>query len=374
MLADSFDSVRLPNQSLRIMAKVLEEHGLAVAPLMAEAGIEGSVLDDPWATVTGQQELDFQTLFVKTTRHIPGIGLVTGQRYRLMAYGPIGLAAMVSATVIDGLRLFSRLQALGFSMMNYQIVERDGMATGYAADDTYAPASIREFMHERALTSVTTFFNDMRQQRMPLDRIESVLQRPRNWMDVETLLGTEVIFGAPRTTFHFAEGAEAQPLPMANPLLEESYLKLCLNLLETSPNPDEFVRSVYHVLMQSRMGFPSAREVASELSISERTLHRHLKARGTSFGTIIDNVRLRRARELLENTSRSIEAIGERLGFAETASFCRFFKRVAGVSPSDHRRTSCRIMAHLIPGAKGPGMKREGVLAAPSPAADFNPG
>lgn len=372
MLADSFDSVRLPNQSLRIMAKVLDENGLAVAPLMAKAGIDRSVLDDPWATVSGQQELDFQILFVEATRHIPGIGLLTGQRYRLMAYGPIGLAAMVSATVIEGLRLFSRLQALGFSMMNYQLVERDGVPVAYAADDRYAPASIREFMHERALASVTTFFNDMRQQRMPLDRIESVLQRPKNWMDIETLLGTEVVFGAPRTIFHFAEGAETLPLPMASPMLEESYLKLCLNLLETSPNPDEFVRSVYHVLMQARMGFPSAREVASELGISERTLHRHLKARGTSFGTIIDNVRLRRARELLENTSRSIEAIGERLGFAETASFCRFFKRVAGVSPSDHRKTSCRIMGHLIPGAKGPGMHREGVLAAPSPAPDLN--
>ena len=68
-------------------------------------------------------------------------------------------------------------------------------------------------------------------------------------------------------------------------------------------------------------------------------LVRHGQTPANRLGAL-DTVRLRRARELLDGTSQDIQTISDVLGFAEVASFSRFFRRVAGVSPSIYRRNS----------------------------------
>ncbi|MEC7258808.1 MAG: helix-turn-helix transcriptional regulator, partial [Pseudomonadota bacterium] len=84
---------------------------------------------------------------------------------------------------------------------------------------------------------------------------------------------------------------------------------------------------------------------ADELGVSERSLHRKLAETGTSYRQILDNVRLRRARELLDNSDLPMSEISERLGFSEMASFSRFFRRVAGLPPSNYRKNGLRIVA-----------------------------
>lgn len=338
-------SVRLPNQSIRIMAETLSDNGIDPAPLVVEAGLAPDILHDPWGTLTGHQELAFQRLFWRATRHIEGIGFQTGLRYSLIAYGPLGLAALVSRNVTEGLRVFTTMQALGYALLEFDIMEKDGVATGFVANDEYVPADLMEFLHERLLGSGPTFFRDMRQENLPLRLIESRLDRPRGWMDLETRWQTEIVYRAPRSCIHFAEGSGTLPLPLANPLLAENYRKLCQNMLDTSPKRAGVVKSVYQLLMKSRGAFPSASEAAVELGLSERSLHRKLAETGTSYRQILDNVRLRRARELLDNSDLPMAEISERLGFAEMASFSRFFRRVAGLPPSSYRKNGLRIVA-----------------------------
>lgn len=345
MQVDRLESIRLPGQSLRIMVEVLNELSIPVAPRMAAAGIDLNALDDPWSTVSGHQELKFEKAFFEATKHLPGTAFHLGLQYNLVIYGPLGLAVLVSPTVTHGLRLFTELQALGYSILQYRLLERDGVGTALAANDQYTPPEMLPFVHERALGSVPTFFRDMCQKPLPLKFIESPLSRPKNWLGLEDRWQTEIIFESTRTAFHLADGAGAVPLPMANSTLAGNYRRLCEKTLETSPNLDGFLHSVYQVMMLSRTGFPTVTEVAARLKVSERTLHRHLAQRGSSFGDVLDNVRLRRARELLEDSLLTVEAISECLGYAETASFSRFFKRMTGSTPSNYRTTSRDIFS-----------------------------
>lgn len=325
------------------MSDFLLENGVRPDSLVRAAGIDPAVLADAWGTVTGVQELRFEQLFIEATRDIPGAAYKVGLRYKLFAYGPLGLTVMVSPNVTAAMREFTRMQALGYSILEYRLLEKDGEGTALAASDAACPPGMRDFMHERALGSVPTFLHDLLQRPFPLKYIESPLVRDRGWMRIEDDWQTEVRYGAPRTVFHFAEGAGRLPLPLADAALSESYRRLCENQLETSPNIEGFLISVYQILMNARGPFPSAAQVAASLNISERTLHRKLSDRNTSFGRALDTVRLRRARELLDGTSHDIQTISDKLGFAEVASFSRFFRRVAGVSPSIYRRNSRNV-------------------------------
>ena len=51
----------------------------------------------------------------------------------------------------------------------------------------------------------------------------------------------------------------------------------------------------------------------------------------------LENIRLRKARELLESTSLSISDIARTAGYNDSNYFARSFKKVYGVSPRDYR-------------------------------------
>jgi AraC-like DNA-binding protein len=82
----------------------------------------------------------------------------------------------------------------------------------------------------------------------------------------------------------------------------------------------------------------SAGEVACELGLTERTLHRQLKAAGTSFRAELDKERMAVSMQLLEGTSLSIHDIAASLGYADSSSFNRAFRRWLGCTPSTWRK------------------------------------
>jgi AraC-like DNA-binding protein len=82
--------------------------------------------------------------------------------------------------------------------------------------------------------------------------------------------------------------------------------------------------------------------VAAELNLHPRTLHRHLRAEGTSFQMIKDEVRRDVMLYYLQQTRLDFTRISERLGFAEQSVMTRSCQRWFAASPtrlrSDPRR------------------------------------
>lgn len=339
MKLETLGTTRLSNLSVRIMSAMLEESGIDAYPMLRAACLEPINLVDPEGQVSAAQELRCQEAFVAATRHIPGIWLRTGLRYRLMSYGPLGLLVLSAATVSSALRQLNRYQALTFSLLTYPIEMVGEDPVAMRVDDSTSPPSLREFLHERALGSVAMLLNDMRQRPFPLDRVDSVLDRPPNWLGCEELLGVPVRFNAGQTKWVFRPGIGSEPMPMASALMEETYQRLCDQLVNQPRARDDMVERFYGVMMSAPKGFPTATQVAEKLAISERTLHRRLSAQGLVFSSVLDRVREKRAREYLERSRLSIAQIAEMLDFAETASFSRAFKRWTGMSPLLFRKT-----------------------------------
>ena len=81
-------------------------------------------------------------------------------------------------------------------------------------------------------------------------------------------------------------------------------------------------------------------DIAKQLHVSVRTLERRLQEAGTSFRAIRDTVLARRARTLLEKTSRAIGSISEELGYSDPVAFNFACHRWFGASPRAVRRGS----------------------------------
>jgi AraC-like DNA-binding protein len=91
--------------------------------------------------------------------------------------------------------------------------------------------------------------------------------------------------------------------------------------------------------MDARAGISRA-TVASRLGLSERQMNRRLAAEGLTYIGIVEGVRYERAREYLVAGGTSLKAVASDLGFAESNSFSRWFRKMAGITPSEFRQRS----------------------------------
>ena len=80
--------------------------------------------------------------------------------------------------------------------------------------------------------------------------------------------------------------------------------------------------------------------VARALYMSSRKLQRQLQRAGTTFNTLLNEIRQDLAQKYLREEDTSMTEIAFLLGFSESSAFSRAFKRWVGVSPSEYRKTA----------------------------------
>jgi AraC-like DNA-binding protein len=73
--------------------------------------------------------------------------------------------------------------------------------------------------------------------------------------------------------------------------------------------------------------------VAAKMALSRQTLFRKLKAEGTTFEKILDQLRQRLAVDYLRSKKVSVNETAYLVGFSDPAAFSRAFKRWTGASP-----------------------------------------
>ncbi|MEO1231851.1 MAG: helix-turn-helix domain-containing protein [Myxococcota bacterium] len=78
---------------------------------------------------------------------------------------------------------------------------------------------------------------------------------------------------------------------------------------------------------------------AEHVNLNERTFTRRFrKAQGMSPADFIRNMKVERARELLERSRIPADEVAARVGYADPAAFHRAFKKETGMSPGAYRR------------------------------------
>jgi transcriptional regulator GlxA family with amidase domain len=87
-------------------------------------------------------------------------------------------------------------------------------------------------------------------------------------------------------------------------------------------------------------------DVAREIGISPRHFKRRFKqALGETPLGYLQRVRIEAAKQKLERSSMPVCEITWQIGYADTSSFCRLFKKTTGLSPRDYRERFSRQRA-----------------------------
>lgn len=83
----------------------------------------------------------------------------------------------------------------------------------------------------------------------------------------------------------------------------------------------------------------SLESLSDHFGINDKYLSKLFKETiGINFGEFVSRIRLERAKHLLLQTSASVQDIGQQVGYGNSITFSRVFKRTLGMTPSEYRQ------------------------------------
>lgn len=102
---------------------------------------------------------------------------------------------------------------------------------------------------------------------------------------------------------------------------------------------DEPIRRLQRWIEENVAADLGVAALAARAAMSERTLQRRFdEATGLSVSRYVQEVRIEKARGLLERTHMPVAEICETVGYADPSAFSRLFRSICGVSAGDYRR------------------------------------
>mgnify|MGYP005852097921 CR=1 FL=1 len=155
---------------------------------------------------------------------------------------------------------------------------------------------------------------------------------------LEEYLGCPVIFNHDKLILIFDKNVLDLPIITGNKemlAIFEDYMNE-IRIHETGQN-NSLTRTVRRYLMHSLSNADlSLKQVAARFNMSERNIQRRLKAEGTSYQKILNDLRMELSQKYLKEEI-PLPEIGFLLGFDSQSAFNKFFKKHFGTQPSAYK-------------------------------------
>ena len=126
-------------------------------------------------------------------------------------------------------------------------------------------------------------------------------------------------------------------MPRADDQTMRLLTEVCERQLQEAEAETSFIGRLRWFLINRVSSPPRLDDAARALGLSPRSLRRRLATLGTSYQTLLDEVRGRTATRLLQESNAPVSTIAYELGFGSPSDFSRAFRKWTGRSPSAWR-------------------------------------
>lgn len=328
----------ISTQIVRHIRDCLELAGVASAPLLEQHGIQPDKVDDRDQVVSLADYVRFFESAAGAARN-PHFGLHAARVMSADGLGPLSFLFLSAPTLGKAFQTFTEyLDAMQESTFNAFEIDNEVCHFTYAIrDDGIAPR------RQDSEYSIAVMCNLVRQylgRRSPPAEVHFEHERQGALAWYENYFDCPVYFEQPHNRLYLPSGLlERSSSALSSELFPiiAGHLKTRLHEHVEGLSTTDQVRDL--LMAHSPDALPSLDAAAERLGWSRATLMRKLVDEGSRFGDLVAERRLGSARQLLSSSARSIADIALASGYSETASFTRAFRRHAGVTPSEWRKT-----------------------------------
>lgn len=337
----------VPVANLRMMLAIAADHGVSPEQVLAGSGLTLALLETPDLRITAVEAARVMSRLVELT-HSRAIGVEFGLRTTPTAHGYLGYAAMACGTIQEALELVIRYLHLRQQDVRLRL-HVDDTHLLVEARDNHEIGPFRSLIYEGLLIGLVRMFGFLIGEAQP--ECELWFDWPeRDYYAAYRSRLPPLRFGMPVCQIRLPRRYLERRLLTAEPGTMKKAVAECEREMATAAPPAEnLIERVRAELRPGTDGYPSLETVASCLFMSGRTLKRKLEARGSSFQTLLDEVRHRDALRLLENPDLDIQQIATVLGYKDPPSFTRAFKCWSGHSPSEMRGPRSGVCGRSCP-------------------------
>lgn len=334
------DDPVVPLHHPRLLVETAAEQGAARQALLAGTSITEAMLESPDARISYQQ---FGVL-VRNAMTLTGnraLGIDVGKRCHLPQLGMVGLAIMSTSTMRDALAAGLRHSKRIAPTFDLSMESAGGLAR-LIVQESVPTAPFQAFATELLLTAYAIQARTLLGAAVPIRRVQLAYPRPDYAERYREVADVPYEFDAPTTIVELDAALLDSKLAFGDP----ASAKLAEQYFAEHPLPanesDGLVLQVRRRIAAAPGKAPEVAQIARELQTSERSLRRGLQQLGTSYQTILDEVRRERALDWTRSTAMPFDQIASQLGFSDVRSFRRAFKRWTGCTPSELRAQSAR--------------------------------
>jgi AraC-like DNA-binding protein len=324
----------VPVYYLGHLIDALQEHAFPIHEWLASEGVGQEAL---YTYDTKLKPAQFDQLLKQVLAHPSRehLGLTVGRKLQIAHHGTFGLA-LLNCENIEHIILFVqrylviRIPFIEISILSYEY------EVVVLAKDTHWKGELHRFVIEAVTGAMLNIFAALVQSvpTLSISRLFFDYQKPAYVEKYNDFAVKKIEFNYGYCGIAIDKNSLQAKIPNIDKLSFLQAEKACEQELRRWLHFASFKGKVQQNLMQYQSSRPNLEDVALQLNVSARSLHRYLKNEGTSFKKVLDIHQAAVAKECLLIYGYSVTQTAATLGFVDLANFRRAFRRWYNCTPS----------------------------------------
>ena len=315
--------------------KVIESYNKDPEPYFRKAHIDPRLINDPSArfSLTAMDNV-YHELYKQVDD--PCMGLKLASVWHPSHLASLGYAWLASSTLYTALNRLSRYVRIINDAISVSLEEEgDNLVITITSDDREIPAHYQADSSSAIL--ITMCRANYGEELSPVSVSFKHATSPCSG-EYYGFFRCPVEFGAKQNQIILPLDVVNKRLTSASPQLAQINDQVMINYLADLDKEDVIQQVKAAIIDQLPSGNVNEETVSEAIYSSKRSLQRRLNEKGTTFKTILTEVRQDLALKYIHDRKLTLTEISFMLGFSEMSSFSRAFKRWTGESPKEFRK------------------------------------
>ena len=311
----------------------IQRKGLSTEPVLQQVGFSENSLSDPHQRVNGQQLLRLMKAATAFSKD------------EFLGFTPhpckLGTLAMAMETGVHCENLYSLIEH--WQRFFYCVTDDIEIGTEYKDQQVAISFDLRSndhdpegFLAEHFLLLIHRFLSWSIGVMIPLQAVFATLKEPSSAERLYYYLRPDWQSDQDGNKFFFHRQYLSQPIIRVQKEVAALHHAEIPNWPDDEKSWAFKVRCVLKMSYENHQPGTTIEAVASTLHITSRNLRRQLSAEGTNYQMLLDELRRDIAFHKLGPQQQSIADVAHYLGFSESRSFSRAFKRWTGKPPGKY--------------------------------------
>lgn len=269
-----------------------------------------------------------------------GIGLEMGAKTEMHDLGLMGYLMLSARSTREAVNYWlSYSNALVGMPMRLRLEERSPNDWSLTFEESAPQGFIYNFCVEEQMVMIYKLGGEIADT-IPAPVIELSYPAPAHHERYRNYLPCPIRFNSRFSRITFSEPTLSQPIRGNDPDFNEICERQCEMLVRQIGERSPFVSKIRGILLRSRGEVPTLQALAEDMHVSSRTLRRRLEEEGITYQRLVNEFRSDLAKEYVRSASLRTKEIAYQLGFKNTNSFCRTFKKWTGMTVQQYRAKS----------------------------------